>query len=209
MRTYTEQRGNYQITCYEVNISPLMKKLALDFSVDLIGGDNQYNRLMPGNIDNAADEVRIRVQRTYMGKVAELAFAKLLLEKEKQFSTAKMFQIYEGQENGDKFDFANRNGSIDIKCGFRDNHQRLVVNTNQFDSPNHKDFYVAVKLNAVDIDRNLKLVDLDSVTTGRILGYAEHEYLRNKAEIINLGEGPARTLYYNELLGIDRLLDLF
>ncbi len=210
MRTFTEQRGNYQITCYEVDVTPLMKKLALDFSVDLIDGDNQYNRLLPAEINDAEIEARLRIQRTYMGKLAELAFADFLIERGIDFSTSGMFQIYEGQDSVDKYDFVKESGErIDIKCGFRSIHKLLAINTQQFDSNSHKDYYVAVKLDAVDIDSDLKLVDLNSVTKAKILGYAEYQYLLESAPIRDLGEGPARIIKYARLLGIDRLLNDF
>lgn len=209
MRTYTERRGNYTVNYYEVDITPLMKKLALDFSTDIVIGNNQYNRLLPAEAERIDDQIRIRIQRTYMGKLAELAFADFLIERGIQFSTSGMFQIYQGQENVDEYDFVSNTGDkIDIKCGFRSIHRLLAINTDQFDSDKHKDYYVAIKLNAIDTNERLRLVDLNSVTHAQILGYAEYQYLLN-AEIRDLGEGPARILDYSRLLGIDRLLRMF
>lgn len=209
MRTYTERRGNYTVNCYEMDITPLMKKLALDFSTDIVIGNNQYNRLLPAEAERIDDQIKIRIQRTYMGKLAELAFADFLIERGIQFSTSGMFQIYQGQENVDEYDFVSSTGDkIDIKCGFRSIHRLLAINTDQFDSDNHKDYYVAIKLNAIDTNERLRLVDLNSVTHAQILGYAEYQYLLN-AEIRDLGEGPARILDYSRLLGIDRLLRVF
>ncbi len=210
MRTFTEQHGNYQVTCYEVDVTPLMRKLALDFSVDIISDDNQYNRLLPIEVNSFDIQMRLRIQRTYVGKLAELAFADLLIQKGVSFSTSGMFQIYEGQENVDSYDFVKSTGEkIDVKCGFRPIHQLLAINTEQFDGRNHKDYYVAVKLNAVDIDETNKLVDLNSITKAQILGYAEYRYLLESAPVKNLGEGPARILQYARLMGIDRLLNNF
>lgn len=210
MNSFVENRGGYSITCYEVDVTPLEKKLALDFAVEIINSEDQYNRLLPENVNDADVATRLRIQRTYMGKVAELSFAKLLLERGKTFSTSEMFQIYEGQNNVDRYDFVMGSGEkVDVKCGFRTIHHLLAINTEQFDSSQHKDYYVAVKLNAVDINAELKLVDLDSVTSAKILGYAEYQYLRGKAKVMDLGEGPARILAYTKLLGINRLLNAF
>ena len=210
MRTFTEQHGNYQVKCYEVDITPLMRKLALDFSVDIISGDNQYNRLLPSDVNNVDIQIGLRIQRTYVGKLAELAFADFLMQKGINFSTSGMFQIYEGQENVDSYDFVMSTGEkIDVKCGFRPIHQLLAINTEQFDGHNHKDYYVAVKLNAVDTDKTNKSVDLNSITKAQILGYAEYQYLLKSAPVRDLGEGPARILQYTRLMGIDRLLNNF
>lgn len=210
MKTFVETRGNYRVNCYEVEITPLMKKLALDFSTDIILKDNQYNRLLPAETTNIDEQTQLRIQRTYMGKLAELAFADLLIRKGVKFSTSGMFQIYEGQENVDEYDFVENDGSrIDVKCGFRSIHKLLAINTDQFNSNKHKDYYVAVKLNAVDRDESKKLVDLNSVTSAQILGYAEYEFLLETAKIQDLGEGPARILAYTRLLGIDKLLRNF
>lgn len=210
MRAYTEQHGNYQVTCYEVDVTSLMKKLAFDFSVNIICENNQYNRLLPAEVNDIDIQTRLRIQRTYMGKLAELAFADFLIEKDINFSTSDMFQIYNGQENVDSYDFVKSTGEkIDVKCGFRPIHQLLAINTEQFDSHEHKDYYVAVKLNAVDVDERNKLVDLNSVTRAQILGYAEYQYLLEYAPVRDLGEGPARILQYSRLLGIDRLINHF
>lgn len=54
-----------------------------------------------------------------------------------------------------------------------------------------------------------KLVEWESVTKACVMGYAEHDFMMRSAGIGNFGEGPARNLFYNRLLGIDRLLREF
>lgn len=212
MKAYKQMRGRYEIIYYSVEITEDMKALALDFAKNIILTDNQYSRLLPENVKNSHDvslQQKIEIQRTYMGKLGELAFAKFLDEKGKQVDIRGMFQIYEGQTNVDNFDFRTRNGmSVYIKTGFRNIHRRLLVNVEQFENL-PKDYYVAVKLNAKDVNSQDKLVDWDDITEAYIQGYAQYTYLNEHRQIQDFGEGPAHWLMYDQLMGIDRLLPLF
>lgn len=195
-----------------VDINDDMKRKALDFAKSIILSDNQYSRLLPAEIQNSSnveDRLKIEIQRTYMGKLGELAFYQFLVENGKNVNIDGMFDIYEGQQNVDSFDFITRDGhTVDVKTGFRSIHTRLLVNIEQFDG-NPKDYYVAVKINAVDVDSGQKLVDWQNITQAQIMGYAEYDFLKRNALIHNFGEGSARWRYYNELLGIDGLLEEF
>lgn len=212
MNTFTEQRGKYQITCYEVDINNDMKERALSFAKDIVLSDNQYSRLLPNRIRTSKDismKQKIEIQRTYMGKLGEVSFAKFLSEKGKPNDTKDMFKIFEGQTNVDEFDFTTRDGkSVDIKTGFRKIHKRLLINIEQFNNI-PKDYYVAVKLDSIDVDSREKLVDWNNITKATIYGYADHWYIENHADIIDFGEGPARWLMYNKLMGIDKLISSF
>lgn len=212
MKQLMEQRGNYQIACYSVDITEEMKNEALKFAKDIILTDNQYSRLLPTEVWYSNDvevKKKIEIQRTYMGKLGELVFLQYLTEKGKSVSTKGMFEVYEGQENVDDFDFITRSGkTVDVKTGFRRIHKRLLVNTEQFDGK-PKDYYVAVKIDAMDVNSEQKLVDWDNISNAVIWGYAEYSYMRRSAGIGGFGEGPARWLYYNKLLGIDKLLSEF
>ena len=88
-----------------------------------------------------------------------------------------MFDIWEGQTNVDKYDFITKNNKkVDIKAAYRNNHRNLVINRQQFEN-DVKDFYVGIKLNAEDSpldERNLIIPD--SITEGRIFGYAERSF---------------------------------
>ena len=212
IRRKTETRGRYDVGVYEVDIDVDMRRDALQFAKDIILSDNQYSRLLPENIKNSNDvstQQKIEIQRTYMGKLGEIVFLKLLNSKGKIVNTQGMFEIYEGQDNVDSFDFETIDGeSVDVKSGFRTIHTRLLVNIQQFDrSP--KNYYVGVKLNAQDTNSEQKLVDWDNITLATVKGYAEFSYMQNYAGVKDFGEGPARWLPYRKLMGIDRLINLF
>ena len=68
---------------------------------------------------------------------------------------------------------------------------------------------MGVKLKAADIDSQQKLVDWNNITTATVKGYAEYSYLKKYAKVYDFGEGPARYLPYNILMGIDRLVNMF
>ncbi|MBQ7337932.1 MAG: hypothetical protein IJW40_05690 [Clostridia bacterium] len=212
MERYTEARGNYHVAYYSVFIDQAMKLTALDFAKRIILTDNQYSRLLPTevrNSNNVSMQQKIEIQRTYMGKLGEMAFLKFLQENHKNVNTRGMFDVFEGQQNVDSFDFITSTGkSVDVKTGFRSNHTRLLVHVDQFDHI-PKDFYVAVKIDAPDVDSRNKIVDWDNLSTAYIIGYADYTYMKQYAGIHDFSEGPARWLYYNKLMGIDKLLHLF
>ena len=122
IRRKTETRGRYDVGVYEVDIDVDMRRDALQFAKDIILSDNQYSRLLPENIKNSNDvstQQKIEIQRTYMGKLGEIVFLKLLNSKGKIVNTQGMFEIYEGQDNVDSFDFETIDGeSVDVKSGF-------------------------------------------------------------------------------------------
>lgn len=212
MNTFVDQRGGYRVTCYTINVTENMKKNALEFSKAIILTGNQYSRLLPRDIresGNVGLQQKLEIQRTYMGKLGELAFLDLLRNKGKNVCIDGMFDIFEGQSNVDSFDFVTKSRySVDVKAGFRKIHTRLLVNAEQL---NHipKDYYVAVKLNAIDTNPHDKLVDWDNIDTATILGFADYDYIKHHAEVFNFGEGPAYWLYYDRLMGIDSLLKEF
>ena len=207
-----ERHGRYDVGVYQVGIDEEMRGAAQRFAREIILSDNQYSRLLPENVrsaNDAGEQQKIEIQRTYIGKLGEIVFWKLLKSLGKTVDIQGMFEVYEGQDNVDLFDFKTAAGrSVDVKTGFRDKHTRLLVNIEQFDHI-PKDYYVGVKLNAKDTNASQKLVDWDSITIATVKGYAEHSYMRAHAEVRDFGEGPARWLPYNNLLGIDRLIDMF
>lgn len=204
--------NNHQVNIYRLDVTMDMKEKALDFATKIIRTDNQYSRLLPIQVwqsNNLALRQRIEIQRTYVGKLGEMVFRDLLCFRGKNVNTDGMFEIYEGQENVDEFDFKTRNNkSVDVKAGFRKNHSRLLINVEQFNRI-PKDYYVGVWFNGVDVDEENKIIDLNSITEGTIYGYAEYQYLLKNARIGNFGEGPARNISYDRLMGIDRLVDMF
>lgn len=191
---------------YTVDIDANMREKALQFATAIINSNNQYSRLLPDFAQNNLSlQQRIEIQRTYVGKLGELAFLKYLNSKNIFPSTEGMFTIYQGQSNVDNFDFKLKDKFIDIKTGFRTIHSRLLINVQQFKNL-PKDYYVAVHLNGKDIDQNLTLIDLQSVTQAVIKGYADYHYLDRFCDTKNFGEGLAKFLPYNRLLKVDKLL---
>ena len=213
MRTKTVQKNlGYITNVYYIDITDTMREDALDFATQIIRSDNQYSRLLPIEVWESKDvdkQQRLEIQRTYAGKLAELAFADLLKKKGKQVDVTDMFTIYEGQENVDEFDFITKdNKTVDVKAGFRNIHQRLLVNVEQFDNI-PKDYYVGIKLNGVDLDSKEKIIDLNSITEATVHGYAEYAYMSKFAKCKDFGEGLARYLSYSQLMGIDKLIAMF
>ena len=210
--TYQEARGEYSVTCYRVEITQDMRDRALEFAKAIILSDNQYSRLLPQHVWASGDvslRQKLEIQRTYVGKLGELVFAKLLESRGIAVDYEDMFAIYAGQQNVDAFDFKTAAGKlVDVKTGFRSNHTRLLIPEDQFqDIP--KDYYVGIKLNAVDTDASEKLVDWDSITWGDVLGYADWNYLNSYVKPRDFGESPARHIPYNKLMAINRLLREF
>jgi len=205
--------GQNQVNEYEVDITQNMRDRALAFAAKIKLDDNQFRRLLPEQLRNHTSEnilkiLKLEIQRTYVGKLGELAFLKLLYEKGIECDTTGMFQIYEGQRNTDSYDFRTGDGkTVDVKTGFRSNHTRLLVNMEQFRNL-PKDYYVAVRLNAVDVAGNDALIVWDSVETATIKGYAERTYLAGIQEK-SFGEGLAKHMSYSALPAVDRLISMF
>lgn len=212
MRIRTEQRGNYNINVYDIDITENMRNKCLQFAKDIVLTDNQYSRLLPTQIKESGDislQQKIEVQRTYIGKLGELVFLTFLKIKGKEVDMQGMFDVFVGQENVDGYDFITRdNKTVDIKTGFRGIHRRLLINCDQFNNI-PKDYYVAVKLNAIDVDSELTLVNWDDITTGTIMGYSDYAYLNRYAKVRDFGEGDAKYIGYNRMMGIDRLVREF
>lgn len=212
VRKRCEKRGVYEVNVYDVEITPDMRQTALNFATKIILGGNQYSRMLPNQVRNSNDletKQKIEIQRTYVGKLGEMVFSKLLEAMGRKHSVGNMFTIFPGETNVDDFDFINQTGeTVDIKTGFRPFHSRLMVNLDQFNNI-PKDYYVGVKLNAQDVDAEIKLVDWENITLGTVQGYAEHIYMKNNVKTDNFGEGDAKALSYSQLMGIDLLLSKF
>lgn len=198
MKIFTKKRGPYTVNYYEVDITEEMRTKAYDFSKKIIKTKNQHERLI-------ASET-VEIQRTYAGKLGELAFNEFLKEKGIIVDTSDMFIIFPGQHNVDNFDFITRSGeTIDVKSGFRAIHKNLLINKEQFENI-PKDYYVGVKLNAKDINSKTKEIDIHSITKAVIYGYADYNFLKDKVEYKDFGEGLAKHIEYSRLMGIDKLL---
>lgn len=182
---------------------------ALKFSKDIIHGDNQFNRLLPNDVKDKSESNKYRIQRTYVGKLGEIAFNKLLMSKGIYTDISDMFKIFEGQSSVDKFDFITLDKkTVDIKTGFLSNHKRLIVNLEQFNNIK-KDYYVGVKLIGDKECFDKKLFDENSVRRAQIFGYAEYGYLDTKCDRKNFGEGNSVYTDYVSLMEIDKLIKMF
>ena len=87
MERYFDNRGNYNVAYYAVPIDERMRSTALNFAKRIILSDNQYSRLLPTEVRNSKDvtmQHKIEIQRTYMGKLGEIAFLKFLNENNKK-----------------------------------------------------------------------------------------------------------------------------
>ena len=192
---------------YKVEVTEEMKEFCWNFSTRIILDGNQFNRLNPDWTNNKELQNLIKIQRTYVGKIGELCFLILLASKNIKTEYADMFEIFEGEENTDSYDFTTRYGqTIDIKTAFRPSHRNLVVNLKQLNRI-PKDFYVGVKLDATDLDDDNKIIDDTSITKATIYGYSEYDYI-NSLPTANLGEDICKAKKLGGLLSIDRLIKL-
>lgn len=208
MRVITENRKGNNVYCYIIDITEVMKSKALNFANEIIRSNNQYSRLVP-NVAKTDPELqqKLEIQRTYVGKLGELAFLEYLHYCHFYPNIEDMFKIYPGQGNTDGFDFEINGRSIDIKTGFRPIHKKLLINMQQFTNT-PKNFYVAVHLNGKDSHSEQKTIDLNSITEATIKGYADWYDLNNQDNNVgNFGEGLAKFRDYNRLFGIDGLLN--
>ena len=163
-----------------IHITKEMKELAYQFSTDIIMQNNQYDRMRPVNIVNINERNTIRINRTYVGKLAELCFNEYLLNNDISVNIKDMFTIFEGQENVDDFDFYLPDGrTIDIKAAVFNNHRNLVVPIDQFiNTP--KNFYVGVKFNCPIKKNDYRLINKDTFSTANIIGFCNYNELKKK-----------------------------
>lgn len=191
-----------------VEITPEMRRTAYDFSKTIIAGNNQYDRMAPAYAKGETARNLVRINRTYMGKLAELCFAAYLRQSDICPDTDGMFEIYEGQDQVDAFDFNLPDGrTIDIKAAVFQNHHNLVVPIDQFqNSP--KDFYVGVKFRCALTQNNYTLLDPSSFDAAEIKGYCTYGDLRGR-DTVHLGEFPCKAYPLGRLRNIDDLIKLF
>ncbi len=100
--------------------------------------------------DRFRKDKRTRFERIYVGKLGEMVVSKYLVHLDIEHDTTTMFEVFEGVENADPFDFAvpSTEETIDVKTAYRPNHSRIMVPcgpTGQWHQM-PKDYYVGVKL---------------------------------------------------------------
>jgi hypothetical protein len=173
------------------------KNRCLKFATEIIKGGNQFNRFNQNQIT--------QINRTYVGKLAEYVFLHFLNDNGIEYSEGDMFEIFEGQENADTYDFVTGNGkSIDIKTASLPFHKRIMIPISQFHLS--KDYYVGIKLNFKNTSgRNINPMDIDSC---QICGYIERSVMENQPTQY-FGEGNCKAYSLNNLKPINDLLKLF
>lgn len=181
-----------------VTVTQEMRTRCFNFASNIINGDDQYNRL-PATLD-------VRIERTYVGKLAEYAFLLFLRSNHINYPENDMFEIYAGAENTDDCDFiTSSRETIDIKCASKPNHSRIMVPIDQFNNI-PKDFYVGIKLNSRLNDNGLIITD--SITQAQIYGYCTYVSLQRQ-QTRNFGEGPCKSEFLSNLQNIDTLIERF
>ncbi len=182
-----------------IDIKPEMKSNCLDFSAKIIFGNNQYNRL-PTTLDK-------RIERTFVGKLAELSFLYFLRANGINYPEGDMFQIFEGEKNVDGYDFlTNHDETIDIKCASKPFHKRIMVPIDQFENI-PKDYYIGVKLDSV-IENSTRLINVNSINKAIIYGYCTYNDLLD-VESQNFGEGLCKAKRLDNLRNINFILEKF
>ncbi|WP_338558446.1 hypothetical protein QJR60_11095 [Paraclostridium sordellii] len=154
----------------EVSITEDMINKCHKFASHIILGDDQYDRL--------SATIDVRIERTFAGKLAELAFHKYLTEQGKDVPLGDMFEIFDGQSKTDSCDFRTKDGkTIDVKSASRTDHYIIMVPIDQFESI-PKDYYVGVRINT-GVTKD-KVIQIDAIKTTTIYGYCEYGYLLKK-----------------------------
>jgi hypothetical protein len=172
------------------------KTRSLNFAKEIILGGNQYDRFN--------QSITKQIERTYIGKLAEYVFLHFLHSRNILIEEGEMFEVFQGAENVDNFDFLLPNGqSIDIKTASMPFHTRIMIPIDQFRLK--KDFYVGVKLNFFNSDSCL---DLTSLETANICGFIDRFTLENRP-VEFFGEGNCKAFKLVDLLDIDELIKMY
>jgi hypothetical protein len=129
----------------------------------------------------------------------------MLKENEIDYDEGDMFEIFEGQENADTYDFVTPcKKSIDIKTASLPFHSRIMVPMSQFHL--RKDFYVGIKLNFLNtLGRTIKPMEIENCN---IHGFIEREVLEKKPTQY-FGEGNCKAYSLASLKPIDNIIQLF
>lgn len=180
------------------NISPQQIVRCLAFATKIIEDNNQYNRFKQNNAT--------QINRTYIGKLAELIFYDYLVDQGIAVQEGDMFQIFPGAENADGSDFTLPNGkTIDIKTASLAFHKRIMVPISQFHLK--KDYYVGIRL-FFDTVGNSRTIRPESITRAVIHGYATRQALENRPTE-HFGEGPCKAVLLTSLMPIEGLVEGF
>ena len=170
----------------------------LDFAKNIIQTRNQYNRFHK--------KKSIQIERTFIGKIAEYVFLKYLNDGGKNYPEGDMFDIFEGKENVDSFDFKTKHGhTVDIKTASKPFHKRIMVPITQWHL--EKDYYVGIKIHTQSEGFNGP-IKLESISKATIYGYCNRKQI-GSSQITNFGDGPCKHYLLTDLYSIENLLDEF
>lgn len=166
------------------------------FAKKIIEGGNQFNRFN--------QNTNTQINRTYIGKLAEYVFLHFLHSQGIAYAEGDMFQIFEGQENADTYDFLLPNGqSIDIKTASLPFHKRIMAPMSQFHLK--KDFYVGIKLNFATAGKEILPGQIKDCV---LHGYVERAFLEN-APVENYGEGNCKAALLSGMKSIEALVNMY
>ena len=175
-------------------VSQQQKDRCYEFATEIIEGENQFNRFRQTS--------SIQIQRTYIGKLAELLFREYLESRGIDIPIGDMFTIFPGQENVDGYDFLLPNGEvIDIKTASKSFHSRIMVPIDQFAS--RKDYYVGIKLNF-----HSNVFNYNNIDSADIYGYVTRETMERQPTQ-NFGEGFCKSYLLDRLIDIEPLITLY
>jgi hypothetical protein len=170
------------------------KTRCLAFAVEIIEGGNQFNRFNQSN--------NTQIVRTYVGKLAEYVFLHYLNDNNIPYEEGNMFEIFQGAENADTYDFITPNNeSIDIKTASLPFHSRIMIPISQFHL--RKDFYVGIKLNFLSVENGK--IDPMNIESCIICGYIERSILEESPTEF-YGEGYCKSISLVNLKPISSLL---
>jgi hypothetical protein len=180
-----------------LNVNQRQIKQSFDFANEIIRKQNQFNRF--------SKTEEIQIVRTHVGKLAELLFYQYLIDNQISVELGDMFEIFEGAENVDTFDFVLPNGkTIDIKTASLPFHKRIMIPISQFHLK--KDFYVGIKLNFKT--NSYGQIQPEEIERAVIYGYATRQMMENEPTL-NFGEGNCKSYLLASLLPIEDLIKMF
>lgn len=173
------------------------KERCYQFARTIIKGGDQFNRFNQNE--------KTQINRTYIGKLGEYLFLKMLHANGVNYEEGDMFEIFAGKENADTYDFKTwENKTVDIKTASLPFHQRIMVPLSQFHLK--KDYYVGIKLNFYGIENGqikpALIKDCD------FCGYIDRASLE-KQPTQHFGEGPCKAFKLKDLKPMEELVELF
>jgi len=180
-----------------IEITKEEKGRCLEFARSIISRGNQFNRFNQSS--------NTQINRTYIGKLAEYIFLHFLHSQGVEYAEGDMFEIFEGEENVDTYDFITaRNKTIDIKTASLPFHKRIMIPVSQFHLS--KDFYVGIKLNFLNV--NDREIDPMNISHCKIHGFIERSIMESQPTQY-FGESNCKAYLLDSLKPISQLIAKF